>query len=230
MPDWLKKLWAAVSTAEGVRGIITSPLVWPWVSGGVGAVLAWLDGYDKTVIYLSALAAFAFVGGGLYWFEERRARRTPENKLTIVSFNFFKDFVQPIQNEVKLDIVQLGITLHNTSDFPLSIILESVRNEVVRRVGGHIQRIQPQEIFAETRHILQPNGVVVARGKRIQLGGADCSLVEAELWYRIRYGHPGREKYNLTSPWARSVTAKFNPADGAPIGITWSMDAREPTQ
>lgn len=191
MADWPKKL-----SREALRDIISQTIwsYWPvWGAPIVSAVLAYSEGYPPTIIFMTALAAFALVALALNNFWQWTAAQSPSGRV---------DFLAPAVaaktddgSPPGLEGIKLGVVLRSTASFPMEIRIDELETQIGDRV--------PTQAF-------YVRSIEVSRGIGAQFMNALIKLSDLERANQTIYGHinasvtygrPGRLKYPVEQQW-----------------------------
>jgi hypothetical protein len=89
-----------------------------------------------------------------------------------------------------IDNAQIGVGIKNTALFPISILLAGAKTEI----GG---LTPPRSDFPKAPSTLSPGAAFTIMDDIINMAGAPCGRLAGKLDMRIKYGLPGREKFEL---------------------------------
>ena len=181
------KLFGRWAIGETISNLVWS--YWP-VFGApvVTGILAYLGDYSFTLIFLFCLGAFAMIALALNQFSQWQAVRTPANKVVfgppIIGLKRDTASSPPVFEGMKL-----GVTAHNTAQFPIEICLEKLDIQIADRI--------PAENFNRRTLIASKGTVVHFTGGLVDLSNVD--LINASLLGKITgkilYGRPGKLNY-----------------------------------
>lgn len=90
-----------------------------------------------------------------------------------------------------IDKIQIGIQLHNTANFPISLYLESADTEMEGNKP-------PRGIFPKPPITVFPGNVVMVIDDPIDMKQAKCEKIEGRMLMKVRYGLRGKEVNDLT--------------------------------
>ena len=162
---------------------------WPWVLAAMTAFSGYMEGIPW--VYVIPLAAFAFAATitGILRFDEWRARRSPQNKIRQISHIVQVD-VDHTKNPKLVQHIQLGVDLLNEATFPLSYIFESGDSMVMGEQS-------PKGKFPHGPITIRPGQIFRSTDERITMPEMQLGRFEGHVNFKMRYGHPGREKFEI---------------------------------
>jgi hypothetical protein len=89
-----------------------------------------------------------------------------------------------------LDKVQIGVSLHNSARFPITVILQRAETEMEGERP-------PRSMFPRQPTTIFPGNTVIVADDPISLTAHPCEKLEGHMDLTIRYGPKGREKFEL---------------------------------
>lgn len=178
-----------------------------WATGA--AMLTAASGYlgDLPLMWILMASALVFmaISVALVQTDYNREIKTPLNKLrytnTLVNYELVplnrrtaraKDKLSE-QNKGLLrhiDKVQIGVSLRNIANFPISVILENAETKMEGKEP-------PREKYPKKPTILLPGNTLWISDAAIPMENIPCEKLEGEMKIKIRYGLQGKENFSL---------------------------------
>lgn len=219
--EWIgfAQTFSAILQAEFARTLLF-PMMVTLATGAVGV----LGGIPLMWIIMAASLAFAGTTHGLLRASEYLERKNPLNKLICIGVHFSRDLLpvtlpnsiidgnrqqrraggsqQNMESEIlspteirtdvprQLDKGQVSVELRNTASFPISCILYSADTEVAGIKP-------PRATFPKPATTVQPGSVFRINDDRMDMNGLPCSRFSGKMDMVIKYGLPGKEKFEL---------------------------------
>ena len=152
---------------------------------------------------MASALAFMGVGVGIFFAVELADRKSPLNKLLYAGTAVNYD-LKPMARQARraaatgaiqarlLDKTQLGVYMHNSAPFPISVILENCET-------GMEGMKPPRSLFPRkpTSLIVPGNSVLIADDP-IDMDSHICEKLEGFMDMKLRYGLPGKEKHTCS--------------------------------
>jgi hypothetical protein len=158
----------------------------------VMAVVGYLQGIPIFWIMMGLPVAGAAIFTWILRFSEWRERNTAAGKLSFQGILLGQDFTRD-PNGTPIDMLnaQIRLTLISSASFPVSFIVEELQTSLEGKFPPH----KPRE----------DKGGMVLRGDLKTYGDNPIEMKNAPLvpkvigtaQFKIKYGHPGREKYPI---------------------------------
>lgn len=217
MSRWLKRVWKALKGFAVTYGFFTSEffkaVLVPAVSTVVAVMLAAIDSWPSTAMYLAAIFTFAATATGLLRFDEWRQRRRVEDKL-IFSGPYVG--INKSEDGKSISAAQIGALLQNTATFPISYKVTRIRTSADNTIpsSGTLNTYDA---------VVQAGTVSIFRDLPI-----DCKVpkaaMEGTLEIELLYGRPGREKYPILQNITLSL--RYDPMTGV-FQYPWLYSSKE---
>jgi len=204
------KTWLGRSVAGGsVKAIayhITLTYVIPLGLPAVTAIAGYLQGSPVMYIFVAAGVMFAAVATGLVKFDEWIGRRQVRGKLTFASVRFCKDIRGG-------NGFALGVAVRSVADASVEFEIDSM----LTRLGN---RVPAKRIYDVRKFIIPPQGNGFFDDHLIDIEKPPSpGTIEGLIECKIKYGHVGNLKYDLTLK--KSVVMSFD-KDGLPGPGAWN--------
>lgn len=200
-----------------------SALLWivTWLAGPLAALITLLArGYAPEVPWVYAIAAaalsFACVVVGtthlFAWVSSRSAR----DKLLFLHIslgaNYTRDTVTGLPSA--LEVVQFAVNLRNVAPFPMSYIVEEITSSAEEKVNPSPMHHSKGGIIGAASDGLFRDAAINMERRPLS------SALQGRVRFRIRYGHPGAEKYTIS----RNVEVVASLVSGAGVysQLIWS--------
>jgi hypothetical protein len=191
----MRKIWNwinGISTAWGLLPSSVAAVVGTTVWVAIMATLGYLEQIQVFWIMvglpLSAAAIITFIIRTSEW----RQRISAAGKLVFDGPLLRADYTKDTNGNVTaLDAAQIAMLLRNTSQFPISFIIEELHTSF----EGEFPPSKPR---ATDRGIAPPNQTKTYTDNVIDMKHTPIKYkVSGTLKTKIRYGHPKREKYTI---------------------------------
>jgi len=183
----------------------------PFAVPAVVAIAAYLEGRQLAEIIALAVFVFAMTAFGLLNFDAWRQRRTPLNKLRMLTYTFGWNDVKDSQGKtIAIKNARVVLNFENRASFPISVIVK----ELNVAIEGHVATKQTER---GVPLILQAEGSGFFRDDLIEMHSLPLQNLEGRMKYVLIYGRPGREKYEIT----QQVKLNMN-YDSQSNRFTWS--------
>jgi len=184
--DRLKRIFQWI-VGEFIAGLLWS--YWPIYGAPLVAIgVAYLEGYQWTVIYMLGLGAFALVAFGLNNFSKWSATRTAAAKVEFGNTTLFVNTNNNV-DPPRVRGIKLGVSAVNFAHFPIEVRIDALETQIANRV--------PLDPF-ESRSIKINRGMT-AQFSNSLIDLSDMQLANTALLGRvvakISYGKPGKLKY-----------------------------------
>lgn len=203
--DWIGRFQVVQSLLA-----IFKPALMPGLSAILTGAAGYFGGLPLMWILMATALVFMGVIVGIFFIEARANMRTPSNKLryagTIVNYDLQParrhdrraavaverraGGSQPPTLQRHLDKTQIGVSLHNSASFPISAILVSAETEME-------EKKPPRTDYPKAPVLILPGNTLFMMDVPIPMDGHPCEKLEGRLNLKIKYGFPGREKYEL---------------------------------
>jgi hypothetical protein len=85
---------------------------------------------------------------------------------------------------------QIGVELQNFATFPLSVLLFAATTELAGE-------LPPRTSFPKSSALIQPGSIFNINDDRIAMDGIPCGRMDGQLDMTIKYGLPGKERFEL---------------------------------
>lgn len=219
--DWLGR-WQIAQAGWLFAKPFLLPLVLTMVAGGAG----YLGHLPLMWIVMAAALTFMGVMVGIFFAGAYRDRNTPVNKILYMGTQVNYELTSLPRKAKRaqatgltpartLDKTQIGVSLHNSARFPLSIIL--VRGET--EMEGEKP---PRSMFPKQATRILPGNTMFVMDDAIEMDGHPCEKLEGHMDLTIKYGFHGKEKFELH--FAGRVEAVMRP-EGFLQGIITHWDS-----
>lgn len=201
-----------IQVVQSIIGFI-KPFIWPWVYAMLIGAAGYYTHFPLVWVLMATAMAFAGVAVGIVYADAYRDRHSPLNKIryagTITNYDLTplnrkgrqasKAGAPPIRTLAK---TQIGVALFNSAHFPISVILENAKTEME-------ELEPPRSEYPRPPVLIVPGNSVFVMDDPIDMEGHPCEKLEGRMNLKIRYGLPGKEKYELN--FAGRVEALMRP-------------------
>jgi hypothetical protein len=185
-------------------------LLWLAILSSVPVVISTLAegfrwaSFDKYTI--TALATYALAA--ISWLASIVAYRkiSPKNQLVITGFSFNSDGIAPGAPQVSANF-EAVMWLKNIADFPISYTIDPIEFRVRNTIGNNQ--------FANRGATIDPQQVTSFISDCVTFHQPINLPVEGTLRATIRYGKPGKEKFEKPI----SITVRYVADPGVPNGV-----------
>jgi hypothetical protein len=179
---WVKTL--AKGAVAGISSYVTTTYIIPLGITVVTIVFARVSGLPWFLVWMSGLAAFAFISTGLLRFSEWRFRQQVRDKLA------FESVI--LGNDIRTGGLCIGFQLRNSATFPI----EYKRTKLITRLGDKVPSKTTYEgpdtivVPAAGTNKFADNAITV---EKVPAPGT----LEGYIEYELLYGRSGRLRYPL---------------------------------
>jgi hypothetical protein len=194
----------AILQAEFIRTLLL-----PTLTAVATGVAGWLN--QVPLMWIIMAVALAFMGAmqGVLSASSYLERKNPAYKLQVIKhlFNFSlvpvggpnrkqrraakaQDSAPAVPAYRHLEKGQLGFEVWNRASFPMSVVVVSADTEIEGERP-------PMAKFPKKPIIIQPGTTMWIHDDPISLGDMLCENLDGKIDIRIKYGRPGRERFEL---------------------------------
>jgi hypothetical protein len=194
--DWIGRWQVAQSI-----WLFAKPFLLPSMLAAAAGGAGWFG--HLPLMWIIMAAALTFMGSmvGIFFGGTYRDRITAEHKVRYLGTHVGFDLNELPRKARRaqatgavpartLSKVQVGVVLHNSARFPISVILEHAETEVEGE-------LPPRSMFPRKPTLIVPGNTVFVMDDAILMHDHACEKLDGHMDMRIRYGFPGREKHHL---------------------------------
>jgi hypothetical protein len=191
----LKKISDIVSGATTLWGFLPATAT-TTITATFWLVVMAVAGYLQHIPVFWIMMGLPIAGAAIFtWilkFSEWRDKVSASGKLLWQS-HFAGDYIKDTQGKATaIENAQVGLAFQITGTFPISIVVDEMHTSF----DGEYPLSKPRDT---DRTLVNPGNVQMYVDNRIPMNKAPLKeLAEATLRFKIRYGHPGREKYPVS--------------------------------
>lgn len=194
--DWVGRFQIVQSGLGFIK-----PFIWPWVLALLTGAAGYGGHQPAMWILMAAALVFMAVAVGIFFADTFRNRKSPMNKLLYAGTQVNYD-LKPLARQGRraaatgaiqartLDKTQIGVAMHNSAPFPISVILDHAETDMEGMKP-------PRSLFPRKPTVVVPGNTVWIMDDPISMDGHLCEKLEGHMDLVLRYGLPGKEKFWL---------------------------------
>lgn len=213
MFEWIKRGWAAAKGTAGLYSVLSSELfkvyIMPWLMGAAVVIASFFDviPIPYSAIITMAILSFAGAAHGLLRWDEWKAWRRVEHKLSFVSPQIAAR--RRDVNDGPVVGLSIGFVVTSQAAFPIEYEVVQIKTG-----AGTLHNPKPDK-QRRKKFIVSPFGSGFYYDDEISIENPILNrLIDCDIEVKLRYGKPGNLRYDLARTWA--LHSRFD-KDGLPI-------------
>lgn len=194
--DWIGRL----QTVQSIY-LFAKPFLWPALGAALTGSLGIVGHQPFMWVVMAVALTFMAVTVGVYFARSYRDQISPAHKIryngTIVNYDLTSLARRARRAQQTgaipartIEKVQVGVSLHNSANYPITIFLENAETEMEGETP-------PRSMFPKQATTILPGNTVFVMDDPIDMNNHPCEKLEGHMNLRIKYGYKGREKFSL---------------------------------